>query len=252
MNPSSQVADLIMQLMMRGKSGGLPMRASPELTQYLAHAQGGTAPPQQRGMPSADVLPGPGSGAAAVREPFDFESAPHAIAESQADLGITPDMYRQMTGESQLSPLDLMTESPGHLPTGTFREGGQLPMFLWATNPRTGKRIRLDGPFENDIEAARALKEMRAAGYGDGQVEIAPDFDEVGKGASTKLSTHDVMKEIGLEPGRPHDYYYSELMNMDDQFLIGLAGKLGLPTEGRYGDPQTIRRQIADAFEFDV
>ena len=74
--PQSQVADLILQLMMRGKSGGLPMQASPELTQYIAHAQRGTLPPQMHGAQPAPVLPGPGSAMAEIRQPFDFEGRP--------------------------------------------------------------------------------------------------------------------------------------------------------------------------------
>ncbi len=145
--PQSQVADLIMQLMTRGHAGGLPMQPSPELAQYLAHAQLGTATPGVRQNTPAPVLPGPGA------------------------------------GQSGPSPLDMMTDSPGHLPTGTFRQPSEsgnfsnTPLYIWMMHPKTGKRIRLDGPFSSDIEAARELRTLREAGLNDSQVEIAPDFD---------------------------------------------------------------------------
>ena len=92
--------------------------------------------------------------------------------EALARNGIRPE---------DVTPLDLMTDSPGHLPTGTFRHAGgngtEDQLFIWYTNDK-GQRVRLDGPFANDIEAARALREMRQSGLDpNAQVEIAPDFD---------------------------------------------------------------------------
>lgn len=152
MNPNAQVADLIMQLMMRGKAGGLPMQASPELTQYLAHAQGGTTPPQLRGQPAAEVLQGPGSGAAAIRDPnFLSDAAPQPQALDTVSDRLPSQAFRQ--------------ESPG--------EFANQPIFIWYTNPKTGKRIKLDGPFTDDLSARRAFNELREAGMTD-PLEISP------------------------------------------------------------------------------
>lgn len=178
--PQSQVADLILQLMMRGKSGGLPMQASPELTQYLAHAQAGSAPPQLRGLPSADVLQGPGSGAAAVRQPFDFEGRPFQSKFKSHDdiMAALGSRYDESGRQPDMSPMDMLTDRP---PPNAFRHAGgdgtEDQLFIWYTNEK-GQRVRLDGPFANDIEAARALREMRQSGLDpNAQVEIAPDFD---------------------------------------------------------------------------
>lgn len=164
MPANSQVADLILQLMMKGKSGGLPMNASPELTQYLAHAQGGTAPPQMRGMPSADVLQGPGSGAREIASDDFLNDLPPAGALQEY--------------EQSMSPMDMLTDRP---PPNAFRHAGgngtEDNLFIWYTNAK-GQRVRLDGPFTNDLDAARALKELRQSGLDpNAEVEIAPDFD---------------------------------------------------------------------------
>lgn len=158
----NNVVDLIMQLMSRGRSGGLPMQASPELTQYLAHAQGGTAPPQMRGMPSADVLPGPGS---AIREIQD----PNFLSSGTP----TRDIAQQ---QAATQPMDMLTdprpptsmfrqESPGEFDPGT--------MWIWYTHPKTGQRIKLDGPFTDDIQAHRAMQELRREGVTE-QLEVSP------------------------------------------------------------------------------
>jgi len=177
--PNSQVADLIMQLMMRGKSGGLPMQASPELTQYLAHAQGGTTPPQMRGMPSADVLPGPGSAMAELRDP-NFLPPVREMSDEEfiASLGGPDAIGETFTFRKPKAPdptpMDLMSDRP---PVDAFRHAGgdgtEDQLFIWAM--KNGKRIKLDGPFTDDFTAARELKAMRAAGL-DLEVEIGPDF----------------------------------------------------------------------------
>lgn len=164
MNPNSQVADLIMQLMSRGRAGGMPMNASPELTQYLAHAQAGSAPPQMRGRPSAEVIQGPGSGAGAVTQPFDFESAPTSMLRPN-DPSVS-----QFT-QDQTTALD-MVGAPRPAP-GAGAMGDADQTFIWYTNPQTGKRVRLDGPFFDDIAAARAMRELRDAGMTD-ELEISP------------------------------------------------------------------------------
>jgi len=77
-----------------------------------------------------------------------------------------------------MSPMDMLTDRP---PPNAFRHAGgdgtEDQLFIWYMNEK-GQRVRLDGPFANDIEAARALREMRQSGLDpNAQVEIAPDFD---------------------------------------------------------------------------
>lgn len=164
MSGNSQIADLILQLMMRGKSGGLPMQASPELTQYIAHAQAGTAPAAQRVRPSADVLPGPGSGMAEIRNP-DFLSNMEA-----GPVGATPPFApavdpMDMVGGSRPPSNMFRQEAPGEF------DPGQI--FIWYTHPKTGQRMKLDGPFSDDISAHRAMQELRREGVTD-QLEVSP------------------------------------------------------------------------------
>lgn len=194
MNPNAQVADLIMQLMSRGRSGGMPMNASPELTQYLAHAQAGSAPPQMRGRPSADVMQGPGSGHAAINDPNflanaqEFDQQIGDIVNNDAEdmawdrmMGrdklplsnepLPPELQAQLGQGNEPSPMDMVgipRPAPG---AGTMGDGNQT--FIWYTNPQTGKRVRLDGPFTDDILAARAMRELHDAGMSD-ELEISP------------------------------------------------------------------------------
>lgn len=177
MNPNAQVADLIMQLMMRGKAGGLPMQASPELTQYLAHAQGGTTPPQLRGQPAAEILQGPGSGAAAIRDPnflpegrYDKLPPEHPVEQSirrERELR----EQRRFKALDEPNPLDMVTNQPASRTATSGTNTDQI--FIWYTNPKTGKRIKLDGPFTNDLDARRAFNELRQSGLTD-PLEISP------------------------------------------------------------------------------
>lgn len=208
--PGSNVADLIMQLMMRGKSGGLPMQASPELVQYLAHAQGGTAPPQQRMMPSADVLNGPGGSQAEIRQPFDFEQQPSPMSMVDDRLSFqttlptgTYDQIKRQVAQMSMEELEPLLDRYGLrfdpkfppqssviddlarqiadeqlLPSQTFRqesygEFADVPIWIWYTHPKTGKRIKLDGPFTDDLSARRAFNELRESGLTD-PLEISP------------------------------------------------------------------------------
>lgn len=168
MNPNAQVADLIMQLMSRGRSGGMPMNASPELTQYLAHAKSGTTPPQQRGAPSAQVFDPGGN-----LDPRNFGAGNRRI-DMAPPQPVDPRIMAEMSDPNFLnepSPLDMVgapRPSPG---AGAMGDAGQT--FIWMTNPTTGKRVRLDGPFTDDIQAARAMRELREAGMSD-ELEISP------------------------------------------------------------------------------
>lgn len=168
-NPN-EVAKLIMQLMERGRSGGMPMQASPELIQYLAHAEGGTAPPQQRINPRAEVLQGPGSGAAAIRDP-DF------LSESNSDLAIGMRNLERTFDETgrprDVDPMDVTADMPPARPDMGNFEG--TPLFIWARD-RNGKMIKIDGPFTNDVDAMRELRMLRQSGL-DVETEIRPDFD---------------------------------------------------------------------------
>lgn len=185
MNPGSQVADLIMQLMMRGKSGGLPMQASPELMQYLAHAQGGTLPPQMRGAQPAPVLPGPGSAMAELRDPNFLGDG--GLTGQIPDNGWPPGTesfaapYQGPSGGNVVpgpGAMDMVTDRPPPpMDPSTYK--GALThedpnvMWIWYTNPQTGKRVRLDGPFYDDITAHRAMKALRAEGVTD-ELELSP------------------------------------------------------------------------------
>lgn len=182
MNPSSQVADMIMMLMRRGQSGGLPMQASPELIQYLAHAQGGTTPPQLRGTPAADVLPGPGSGYREINDPDFLNAAEGQLPDTmQYDSNGWPAGTESFAAPYQgpsggnITPLDMVSDRP---PSNAFRHAGgdgtEDQLWMWAM--KDGKRVKIDGPFSNDIEAARELRAMRQAGL-DMEIEIAPDFN---------------------------------------------------------------------------
>jgi len=162
MNPNSQVADLIMQLMSRGRSGGMPMQASPELVQYLAHAQAGSVPARIGARPSASVVPGPGA-------PVDMMAQP---------AGVDPAIMAELSNpnflnEGQPSAMDMIEANP-RPPAGTAMPAGNAgEIYIWYTNPKTGKRLRLDGPFTDDIQAARAMRELRAEGVTD-ELEISP------------------------------------------------------------------------------
>lgn len=176
MSANSQVADLILQLMMRGKAGGLPMQASPELVQYLAHARGGTAPPQLRELPSADVLQGPGSGHAAINDPnFLAEMENGALRDQITTSEYVGDPKRQfdeLQPDERPMAMDMLTDRP---PVGAFNTGSNPAntLFIWYTNPKTGKRIALDGPFTDDLSARRAFNELRQSGLTD-PLEISP------------------------------------------------------------------------------
>lgn len=157
-----QTIGLIMDLMARGRSGGLPMQASPELLQYMAHAQAGSTPPQQRNLPSADVLQGPGSGYGAIR-----------MDDFLGETGAVPTSAPQ---ESQLSMLDMMSET-GRPPPNVFRQEGagnftDSPLFVFVTNA-SGKRIRVAGPFTDDVSAQSALNRLAKNSKGV-QLDIGP------------------------------------------------------------------------------
>lgn len=143
--PVPDVADMVMELMRRGNRGGLPMQASPELNQYLQQAHGAVGQPP----PPNNLMQGPGSGYADIRS-SEFLS-PEGPSQSPASRSPSP---MEMVGEN-------FTDTP---------------LYIWYN--RNGKRIRLDGPFNSDIEAMRELRELRRSGLAaDAEVEIAPDFD---------------------------------------------------------------------------
>jgi hypothetical protein len=161
MSGSQHVADLIMQLMSKGNRGGLPMQASPELEAYLAQAGRSS---QAGPATGPNLVAGPGSG----------------FSPDQLGTPMTPS-----AAHSELSAPEFLSDP--RLPTTAFRQEGAgnftagEELYIWIKNPKTGQRVRLDGPFSNDIEAARELRMLREAGQQSGfaniELEIGPNFD---------------------------------------------------------------------------
>lgn len=48
-------------------------------------------------------------------------------------------------------------------------------LFLWIVQPKTGKKVRLDGPFKTELEASRAKKELETlSGSKQAAITIGP------------------------------------------------------------------------------
>lgn len=143
MNPSSMVADLIAQLMLKGKSGGLPMEASPELRAYMQASQGSA--------PDVDSF------AADNVELFHRGYTP----EHPVHISRDPWFDEAQTEASTMPP---MSEPPP--PTNPYAAQGRAmqgePMgqelVIYFVKP-DGSKVALDGPY-TDREAA--LSDMDA------------------------------------------------------------------------------------------
>lgn len=165
--PTDPITEMILRLMASGNAGGLPMKPSRGLQGHLNARLNGFPAPQVN-----NVVPGPGSNPPISQDPW-FDADPSAIdpindpyyrtenpvappPESQfADEARLPPNQFQNAGD--ISPEDIMqaARSPGRtIPAGN----GEF--YLWAQGP-DGKKIRVDGPFTDELQAQREFKLMQ-------------------------------------------------------------------------------------------
>lgn len=169
--------DIIMRLMAQGGKRGLPMTPSPELLEYLARSKAGISSardmrrnpninPDQTNLVDPLYGEGPGFQPDMYVNPLDpppISQDPwfNDPASLMADEARLPPRRFQQEAEGEftdegLRPEDVMT--PAGMPRpGTGPSTGNY--YIWATNSN-GTTIRVDGPFNSEIEAARELKLM--------------------------------------------------------------------------------------------
>lgn len=145
MAASDPVAQLISMLLAEGKGRGFPMRASPELRQYMREANAAIPDPDSFSAQNVELMPGPSA------EQIMGGAAPPPI--------------------SQDPWFDQAATSVGQSLPETNLEGS---LYIWATNPQ-GKRVRLDGPFTNEMDAMRELQLLRKSGGRHLQMDIGPE-----------------------------------------------------------------------------
>lgn len=123
----------------------------PNIVDFLAARAARAGQGAARELPTgpASVVPGPGSNPPIGSDPWF-----HLPLDQ-----IRPDQLPQ--GQARLDPMAAMTGASGAPQAGA--------KFIWAKGPN-GNPVRIDGPFSNDLEAQKALNEMRAAS--DGSIDL--------------------------------------------------------------------------------
>jgi hypothetical protein len=131
--------------------------------------------PQRPGMPPTrppisrdpwyDNLPGPPPQAPTIEGDPNMEhlwqqlerraDSPAEVTPLRPGEDIDPNTMRRMMDNGQ----------PGGEPTAE--------LFIWMTSPR-GQRVRLDGPFTNEMDAQRALRTLKARSSASSQLSVGP------------------------------------------------------------------------------
>jgi len=168
MPAGTEVPELIMQLMRGLNKGGVRTVESPELSAYMNQALLGHANPNAPAQARAnihdimgDMAPTSSRPPPISRDPwFDQLLEPQASADPSMSIDEVRNLGRP--------------PSPG----GFAGQASPDQQFLWVV--KNGKKTRVDGPFNDDISAAKALKQWRELATSSGtdlQFEIGPMFD---------------------------------------------------------------------------
>lgn len=136
---ASNVDDLLRLLLSQQR---MPMQASPELSSYMAQRAG----PLPTRPDMTNVLD-PG--------------------------GWVPEMSRGLPPPISRDPwFDQIEDVGEHTPI--TRKGSPQLLYIWFTDP-TGRRVRIDGPFTNEVEAQRELRLMMQSTENPEFLSIGPD-----------------------------------------------------------------------------
>lgn len=141
--PIDPVTEMIMKLLAEGAGKGLPMQPSPGLRGHMnARTRGFPAPRE------SNVVPGPGYNPPISQDPWFNDPASQFADEAR----LPPTRFQQEAGEFTDE-----TMSPEAV-VGASIPKGNGEFYIWAV--QNGKKIRVDGPFGDQLSAQRELNMM--------------------------------------------------------------------------------------------